>query len=109
MEADGTDWARIVELHEALATLKPSPIVEVNRAAAVGFAAGSEAGLRLLVPLRDDPRLERYQPLHAAHAELLRRTGQTAAARSAYQRAIARTTNGVERTELERRLQALNF
>ena len=107
MEADGPDWAQIAELYGALATLTPSPVVEVNRAAAVGFAAGPQEGLRLLEPLVTDPRLERYQPLYATHAELLRRSGQTAAAVSAYERAIALTTNTVERAELERRLRAL--
>lgn len=108
MQAGGTDWAQIAELYGALATLSPSPIVELNRAAAVGFAAGAEAGLRLLVPLLDDPRLECYQPLHAAHAELLARAGQTANARAAYQRAIGLTTNSVQRAELARRLLALS-
>lgn len=108
MEADGPDWAQIAELYAALATLIPSPVVEVNRAAAVGFAAGPQAGLRLLEPLLSDSRLERYQPLYATHAELLRRSGQTAAAQTAYQRAIALTTNSVERAELQRRLRALS-
>jgi RNA polymerase sigma-70 factor (ECF subfamily) len=108
MEADGTDWLRVAELYGALAQLSPSPVVEVNRAAAVGFAAGPEAGLRLLEPLLTDPRLERYQPLHAAHAELLARAGEIADARCAYRRAIALSTNRVERAELERRLRALS-
>ncbi len=108
MEADGPDWAQIAELYGALVTLTPSPVVEVNRAAAVGFAAGPQAGLRLLEPLLTDPRLERYQPLYATHAELLRRSGQTVTAQTAYQRAIALTTNSVERAELERRRQALS-
>lgn len=107
MDADGTDWAQIAELYSALAQLSPSPVVEVNRAAAVGFAAGPAAGLRLLEPLLAEPRLERYQPLHAAHAELLRRVGDSAAARTAYQRAIALTANAVERAELEHRLRTL--
>jgi RNA polymerase sigma-70 factor, ECF subfamily len=55
MEADGTDWVRVVELYGALAQLSPSPVVEVNRAAAVGFATGPEAGLRLPEPLLTDP------------------------------------------------------
>ncbi len=104
MEAGGTDWAKVAELYVALALLSPSPVVEVNRAAAVGFAAGPDAGLRLLEPLLADPRLERYQPLHAA---LRRRAGETAAAKAAYQRAIALTANAVERAELEHRLHAL--
>jgi RNA polymerase sigma-70 factor (ECF subfamily) len=99
----GTDWAQIAELYGALARLAPSPVVELNRAAAVGFAARPEAGLELLEPLLDDPALERYQPLHAAHAELLRRAGQHADAARAYGRAIALSANDVERAELERR------
>lgn len=103
VEGGGTDWAQIAELYGALAKLTPSPVVELNRAAAVGFAAGAEAGLALLEPLLDDPALERYQPLHAAHAELLRRAGQHAHAARAYERAIALSANDVERAELERR------
>jgi RNA polymerase sigma-70 factor (ECF subfamily) len=105
--ADATDWAQIAGLYGALAKLSPSPVVEVNRAAAVGFAAGPEAGLELLGPLLGDRAVERYQPLHAAHAELLRRAGDLAGSRRAYQRAIELTANGVERGELERRLHAL--
>ena len=88
-DADATDWAQIAELYGALAKLSPSPVVELNRAAAVGFAAGPDAGLELLEPLLGDPALERYQPLHAAHAELLRRAGDLAGAARAYERAIA--------------------
>ncbi|MEW9527443.1 RNA polymerase sigma factor [Microbispora sp. NPDC049125] len=107
--ADGgaADWARIAELYEALGRLTPSPVVQVNHATAVGFAYGASAGLRLLDPLRSDPALERYQPLHATHAELLRRAGDLRGAAGAYERAIALSANGVERAELERRLQAL--
>ena len=74
-DAEATDWAQIAELYGALAQLNPSPVVELNRAVAVGLAAGPAAGLELLEPLLGDPALERYQPLHAAHAELLRRAG----------------------------------
>jgi RNA polymerase sigma-70 factor, ECF subfamily len=102
-----TDWAEIAELYDALAKLGPSPVVEVNRAAAVGFASGPEAGLALLEPLLGNPALERYQPLHAVHAELLRRAGDLAGAARAYERAIALSANEVERAELERRLRAL--
>jgi RNA polymerase sigma-70 factor (ECF subfamily) len=104
---EATDWAQIAELYGALAKLSPSPVVELNRATAVGFAAGPEAGLELLEPLLGNPALERYQPLHAAHAELLRRAGDPAAAAPAYERAIALSTNAVERAELERRLETL--
>jgi RNA polymerase sigma-70 factor (ECF subfamily) len=64
--------------------------------------------LTLLEPLLGDPALERYQPLHAAHAELLSRAGDAAAAAGAYERAIALTANAVELAELERRLGALH-
>jgi RNA polymerase sigma-70 factor (ECF subfamily) len=106
-DADATDWAQIAELYGALAMLQPSPVVELNRAAAVGFAHGHEAGLALLEPLLGDPALERYQPLHAAHAELLRRAGDRDGAARAYERAIELSANAVEREELERRLLAL--
>jgi RNA polymerase sigma-70 factor, ECF subfamily len=106
-EPGETDWSRIAQLYGALAKLVPSPVVELNRAAAVGFADGPQAGLELLEPLLANPALEHYQPLYAAHAELLRRAGDEAGAARAYQRAIALSANAVERTELEQRLHAL--
>jgi RNA polymerase sigma-70 factor (ECF subfamily) len=106
-DADATDWAQIADLYGALARLAPSAVVELNRAAAVGFAHGHAAGLELLEPLLGDPALERYQPLHAAHAELLRRAGDVEGAARAYERAIELSANAVERAELERRLLTL--
>ena len=106
-DAEATDWAQIAELYGALAALNPSPVIELNRAVAVGLADGPAAGLALLEPLLGEPALERYQPLHAAHAELLSRAGDAAGAAGAYERAIALTANAVERAELERRLRAL--
>ena len=106
-DAESTDWAQIADLFGALARLTPSPVVELNRAVAVGLADGPAAGLALLEPLLAEPGLERYQPLHAAHAELLSRAGDAAGAARAYERAIALTANAVERAELERRLNAL--
>jgi RNA polymerase sigma-70 factor (ECF subfamily) len=106
-DAEDIDWTQIAELYGALATLHPSPVVELNRAVAVGLAAGTAAGLELLEPLLADPALERYQPLYAAHAELLSRAGDVAGAARAYERAISLSANAVERTELERRLRAL--
>jgi RNA polymerase sigma-70 factor (ECF subfamily) len=106
-DSGATDWAQIAELYGALAALNPSPVVELNRAVAVGLAAGPAAGLELLEPLLGEPALERYQPLHAAHAELLSRAGGAEGAASAYRRAIALTANAVERAELERRLGGL--
>jgi RNA polymerase sigma-70 factor (ECF subfamily) len=102
-----TDWEQIAALYGALGEVAPSPVVELNRAAAVGFAVGPQAGLELLEPLLADPALERYQPLHAAHADLLRRAGDHMAAARAYERAIALSANAVERAELHRRLSTL--
>ncbi len=82
-------------------------MIELNRAVAVGLADGPAAGLALLEPLRGDSTLEHYQPLHAADAELLSRAGDAAGAARAYERAIALSSNAVERAELERRLSAL--
>jgi RNA polymerase sigma-70 factor, ECF subfamily len=82
-------------------------VVEVNHATAVGFAYGPSAGLELLEPLLSDLAFERHQPLHGTHAELLSRAGDLTGAVRAYERAIALSANGVERTELERQLEAL--
>jgi RNA polymerase sigma-70 factor (ECF subfamily) len=105
--AEQTDWPRIAELYAALERMNPSPVVALNRAVAVGFAHGPEAGLELLGPLLEDEALKSYQPLHAAHAELLRRAGDEAGSASAYERAIELSSNAVERAELERRLAGL--
>jgi RNA polymerase sigma-70 factor (ECF subfamily) len=107
-DTESTDWTQIADLYGALARLNPSPVVELNRAVAVGLADGPPAGLALLEPLLAEPALERYQPLHAAHAELLSRAGDGAGAAGAYERAIALSSNAVERAELERRMGALD-
>jgi RNA polymerase sigma-70 factor (ECF subfamily) len=104
---DEPDWGQIAALYGALAQLVPTPVVELNRAVAVGFADGPHAGLALLHPLLRDPTLARYQPLHAAHAELLRRAGDPDGAAEAYRAAIELSANAVERAELERRLRDL--
>jgi RNA polymerase sigma-70 factor (ECF subfamily) len=106
-DPDATDWEQIADLYGALGRLSPSAVVAVNHAAAVGFAEGPRAGLDLLGPLLADPALQRYQPLHATHADLLNRAGDQAAAADAYRRAISLTQNAVERAELKRRLVAL--
>jgi RNA polymerase sigma-70 factor (ECF subfamily) len=106
-DPDAADWAQIADLYAALGRLSPSPVIEVNHAAAVGLAHGPQAGLELLRPLLDDPTVQQYQPLHATHADLLSRGGDRPAAARAYQRAIALTRNDVERAELERRLHGL--
>jgi RNA polymerase sigma-70 factor, ECF subfamily len=101
--AELTDWARIAALYGQLDALAPSPVVQVNRAVAVAFAGDLPAARALLDPLLAEPRLAGYAPLHAAHAELLRRAGDEAGARAAYDRAIAASANAVERAELARR------
>ncbi len=106
-DPERTDWDQMAALYGALAELDPSPVVALNRAAAVGFAAGPESGLKLLAPLLEEPKLATYAPLHAAHAELLRRRGEDVAAAAAYGRAAELTANAVERAELERRRAAL--
>jgi RNA polymerase sigma-70 factor (ECF subfamily) len=101
-----TDWAQIAVLYERLARIAPSPVVEVNRAVAVAYAHGPQPGLAILAPLLREARLAGYQPLHAAHAELLRRAGDPGAARAAYERAIELSPSRAERDELERRRAA---
>jgi RNA polymerase sigma-70 factor (ECF subfamily) len=105
--AEETDWGQIAQLYAALARRAPSPVVDVNRAVAVGMACGPRAGLAVLDELASDPRLGGYQPFHAARADLLRRAGDADAAGMAYDRAIALSSNAVERIELERRRDAL--
>jgi RNA polymerase sigma-70 factor (ECF subfamily) len=102
---DDTDWPEIATLYGRLATLQPSPVVELNRAAAVAMADGPETGLRMLAPLQTD--LDRYHLFHSAKADLLRRAGRTDDAVEAYRRALDLTTNDAERRFLERRLTAL--
>jgi RNA polymerase sigma-70 factor (ECF subfamily) len=106
-EPERTDWAQVAALYARLGELDPSPVVSLNHAAAVGFADGPEQGLSLLRPLLADPKLDRYAPLHATHADLLRRQGDSAAAARAYERAASLSANPVERDELLRRRASL--
>ncbi len=96
------DWPQIAALYRMLACLAPSPVVEINRAVALGMAGSPDAGLALLERID----LDRYQPFHVAHAELLRRRGDDEAADRAYARAIELSANAVERAELQRRRAA---
>jgi len=107
IQAADPEWAQIAGLYAALGRLSPSAVVDVNHAAAVGFAEGPQAGLELPRPMLADPALEHYQPLYATHAEMLSRAGDQPAAARAYQRAITLTENAVTRAELQRRLAAL--
>jgi RNA polymerase sigma-70 factor, ECF subfamily len=101
------DWQLLAELYRALERLTGSPVVALQHAAAVGLAESPTAGLELLAPLLDDTRLANYQPLYAAHAELLGRSGDRDGAERAYRRAIELSANSVERAELEERLARL--
>ena len=102
--AEDTDWAQIVRLYDLLERLQPSPIVSLNRAAAVAMVQGPGAALALVDALASGGELDRYHLLHAARADLLRRLGSAAEAAKSYARALALVTNDAERRFLERRL-----
>lgn len=101
--AEDTDWPQIVGLYTLLERLQPSPIVSLNRAAAVAMVDGPRAGLALIDALAAG--LDRYHLLHAARADLLRRVRSWEAAAESYGRALALATNDAERRFLERRLR----
>jgi len=94
---DQTDWAEIVAIYDALAQRWPSPVVELNRAVAVGMAYGAETALPLVEALRQEPSMQRYHLLHAVHGDLLDRLGQTMEAQRAFAQAAALTDNERER------------
>ena len=97
LRAEDTDWVRIAALYEALATIAPSPVVELNRAVAVGMAFGPEAGLAMIEPLADEPALRDYHLLPSVHADLLDRLGRGEEAAAEFERAAAMTDNARER------------
>jgi RNA polymerase sigma factor (sigma-70 family) len=103
-----TDWPQIVGLYDALYARWPSPVVALNRAVAVSFAAGPLAGLEELDKLGTLEQLAGYAYLPAARADALRRLGRNAQARDAYQEALMLTDNAVERSYLAGRLSALS-
>jgi RNA polymerase sigma-70 factor, ECF subfamily len=98
-----SDWPQIAALYGELARLTPSPVVRLNRAAAVAEAQGAEAGLALI----SDLELDDYLYLHSTRAELLRRLGRVDEARTEYRRALELVHDAAERRFLERRLQGL--
>jgi RNA polymerase sigma-70 factor (ECF subfamily) len=104
---DETDWREVVGLYDLLMDRWPSPVVELNRAVAVGFAEGPAEGLAALDPLTSCPELAAYSYLSAARADFLRRLGRTADARLAYQEALLLTGNHIERGFLSARLAEL--
>jgi RNA polymerase sigma-70 factor (ECF subfamily) len=99
---EDTDWPQIATLYRGLAAMWPSPVIELNRAVAVAMADGPDAGLTMMEPLADD--LDRYHLYHAARADLLRRSGRTSEAQTAYRKALALVTNPIERKYLMRRV-----
>jgi RNA polymerase sigma-70 factor (ECF subfamily) len=101
---EDTDWRRIAELYAELALLTPSPVVELNRAAAVAMAEGPERGLALIAGIEG---LDGYHLLHAARADLLRRLGRAGEARAAYERALDLASSDLDRAYLARRLREL--
>src|SRR3989440_3279090 len=104
---DETDWTRIVALYDALGQLLPSPVVELNRAVALGMAFGPAAGLEVIDTLRADPALEGYHLLPSVRGDLLAKLGRFEEARAEFQRAAALTQNVRERDLLLKRLGAL--
>ncbi|RQQ58249.1 RNA polymerase sigma factor [Burkholderia stagnalis] len=95
--ASDTDWALIVALYDALAEVAPSPVVELNRAVAVGMAFGPAAGLELVDALRDDPALARYHWLPSVRGDLLAKLGRADEAKAEFRRAAELTHNARER------------
>jgi RNA polymerase sigma-70 factor (ECF subfamily) len=98
-----TDWPRIVALYDAVAQLAPSPVVELNRAVAVGMAFGPAAGLELVDALVHEHRLKSYHLLPAVRGDLLRKLGRPDEARAEFERAASLTENVRERELLQRR------
>ena len=103
-----TNWHRIVDLYDALLALSPSPVVALNRGLAVAELRGLDAGREALASLASNPRLTHYSFFWAALADIERRTGRTADARTLYQRAIALAKSRAERLSYERRLRNLD-
>ena len=105
--ASATDWGRVVALYDILQSAYPSPVVELNRGAAVAMRDGPAAGLALIDALLARGDLADYHLAHAARADLCRRLGRTADARASYQRALTLARQEPERRFLERRLREL--
>jgi len=103
IEPEDTDWVRIAALYEALGAISPSPVVELNRAVAVGMAFGPQAGLALLETVAADPALRDYHLLPSVRGDLLARLGRTEEAVVEFRRAAALTANQPERALLLRR------
>lgn len=97
LTADQTDWSRIMTLYEVLGRIKPSPIVELNRAVAVGMALGPQAGLEVVDGLIADGALDNYHLVFAVRGDLLKKLGRSGEARLEFERAASLTRNARER------------
>src|SRR3954447_18634667 len=106
-EAEQTDWPRIAALYDALSQVAPSPVVELNRAVAVGMAFGPAAGLEVVDELRDEPALQAYHLLPSVRGDLLARLGRADEARVELKRAADLTRNERERALLLERAATL--
>jgi len=104
---EATDWARIAALYDALAQLMPSPVVELNRAVALGMAYGPQAGLALADTLLDVPALRTYHLLPSVRGDLLAKLGRHAEAQAEFERAAGLTQNERERALLLERARAI--
>jgi predicted RNA polymerase sigma factor len=104
--AEDTDWVRIAALYDALAQLTPSPVVELNRAVAVGMAFGPAAGLELVERLTAEPSLKGYHLLPSVRGDLLAKLGRFEEAQEEFKRAASLTRNARERTLLIERATA---
>ena len=100
-----TDWSEIVGLYDVLLRMEPSPVIELNRAAAIAMRDGPEHGLTLIDAILARGELEEYHLAHAARADLFRRLGRKSEAAAAYKRALALAVEEPERRLLERRLK----
>ena len=108
-DAAATDWPAILRLYQRLDQLSPSPVVALNHAVAVSMIDGPEAALARVADWSNDQRLRDYHLYHAVRADLLRRSGDRAAAAEAYRAAIERALDPAERRYLERRLRGLGL
>jgi len=102
-----TDWRQIVALYDQLLRIQPSPVVLLNRAVAIAMCDGPEAGLTQIDAVLEHGELANYYLAHSARADMYRRLGRTAEARSAYERALALTQQEPERHFLQERIRQL--
>jgi RNA polymerase sigma-70 factor, ECF subfamily len=102
-----TDWRQIVALYDRLLRIQPSPVVQLNRAVAIAMCDGPEAGLTHIDAVLERGELANYYLAHSARADLYRRLGRTAEARSSYEKALALTQQEPERQFLQERIRQL--